>query len=57
MQLDQQRQGLDEVTVGIVDISVEPKQEDTIALAAWIVLERPDMVTCFFGDLMSQSIS
>jgi hypothetical protein len=43
------RQWMQQVTIGIIDVRREVRPKDTEALAAWIILERLDMVTGFFG--------
>ena len=48
--MDQSRQRMAEVKVGIIDVRTEVNIEDTDALVAWAVLHRIDMLTGFFGN-------
>ena len=48
--LDQRRQRMDGVTVGIIDVRREVDDYDVDALVSWAVLHRLDMLTGFFGN-------
>ena len=47
--LDQQRQKMSTVSVGLIDVRAWVEASDTDALVAWAILERIDMLTGFFG--------
>jgi len=50
LNMDQSRQRMSEVSVGIIDVRSTIDKDDTDALVSWVILERIDMLTGFFGN-------
>ena len=50
LNMDQSRQGVSNVSVGIIDVRTEVPEPDREVLAAWAVLDRIDALTGFFGN-------
>jgi hypothetical protein len=44
------RQRMPDVVVGIIDVRIAVTEEDTMALAAWIMRHRIEVLTGFFGN-------